>query len=107
MSVTGAEIAERRRKLYGKLDVNAHSSIRERSRLQFLINITNVGLASGVRFLPLLFGVIGSAQHEALLQVNGDKDGDSTVQHHRPPPPLGGLATHSWTPGFAVMPDER
>jgi hypothetical protein len=43
-----------------------------------------------VRFLPPLFSVIGSAQLvKRFFKVNDDKDGESTLQHHRPPPLLG------------------
>jgi hypothetical protein len=47
-----------------------------------------------VRFLPPLFGVIGWAQLvKRFFKVNGDKDVESTVQHHRPPPLLGAQHT--------------
>jgi hypothetical protein len=56
-----------------------------------------------VRFLPPLFSVIGSAQLvKRFFKVNGDKDGESTLQHQRPPPLLGPatqtgrLARQSW-----------
>ena len=39
---------------------------------------------------------------EALVRAPADKDVESTLQHHRPPPLLG-PATQSWTPGSAVM----
>ena len=43
-----------------------------------------------MRFLPLLFGVIGSAQPlKPYFEVNGDEDVETTLQHHRPPPLLG------------------
>jgi hypothetical protein len=42
-----------------------------------------------VRFLPLFQRHRVGLTREALLQGNGDKDGESTLGHHRPPPLLG------------------